>query len=518
MSSASARAGLVIFVLAACLRLLNLPFTAIAPADELYHWKRIEFSAQHFPQVLERDPDRGITGAFCPWPPLYDLSAGLIARVFGMRVVPFIPPFAGALAAALATIWIFRRYGALAAWSAGIALASSPFIVTQSWVFSIDHHFLEWPLVLWIAIQVERRRLGGRYAAVSAAERAGEDAGGPAGETTALLVALFVQTALIIACGLAFIFGKRRDSISFIAAAIVIAIYRLTRTTGYPNSAWFLGWPHVILLVAAGVALAVRPRALGLAIGIAIAAFAPVMQGLHFFGGDRWLQSIVEFQPMWKSPPASLISQIVGLGAGALLVWRRRTPLSWFAIAFLILTIINRRFWSISIPLLAIAGAIAAASIAQKHLRIAAVAAIALIPALQLAAWMRYPQRPVERYQQAWIDAAKCLRTLPPGRVLAPWAMGHSFDVIGKHPVIVDGFGTMPDEALFWRASAAMQSKTPEELARNCDAIHVRYVAWYQLAPHPGFANSHGLFREIYRSDPSFNLASVVILERAAAP
>jgi asparagine N-glycosylation enzyme membrane subunit Stt3 len=499
MSSASARAGLVIFFLSACLRLLNLPFTAIAPADELYHWKRIEFSAQHFPQVLERDPDRGVDGAFCPWPPLYDLSAGLIARIFGMRVVPFIPPLAGALAAALATMWIFRRSGALAAWSAGIALASSPFIVTQSWVGSIDHHFLEWPLVLLIIVTMDSR--------------------GRLSSTSAMCAALFVQTALIIACGLAFIFAKRKDA--FFVAAIVVAIYRATRTPGYPNSAWFLGWPHVILLVAAGVALAVRPRALGLAIGIAIAVplcGTPVMQGLHFFGGDRWLQSIVEFQPMWKSPPASLISQIVGLGAGALLVWRKRTPLSWFAIAFLILTIINRRFWSISIPLLAIAGAIAAASIAQKHLRIAAVAAIALIPALQLAAWMRYPQPPVARYQQAWIDAANFLRSQPQGRVLAPWAMGHSFDVIGKHPVIVDGFGTMPDEALFWRASAAMQSKTPEELARNCDAMHVRYVAWYQLAPHPGFANPRELFREIYRSDPSFNLASVVILERAGAP
>ena len=501
MSIGDLRTGIAIFSLAVALRLLNLPFAAIAPADELYHWKRIGFSAQHFPQVLERDPDRGVEGAFCPWPPLYDLSAGLIAKMFGMRAVPLIPPVAGALAAALAAMWVRRRFGALAGWTAGVALASSPFIVTQSWVFAIDHHFLEWPLVIALvaALSATRYQRSAFFA---------------------ICAALFVQSALIIACGLMFLVfffrDQRNASISFFSAAAVVAIYRLTRAPGYPNSAWFLGWPHVILLIAAGVALALRPRMLGLACGIAIGAFAPVTQGLHFFGGDRWLRTIVEFQPMWKSDSAGLLSMAVGLGAGTILIWKRRSPLALFAAVFLILTIVNRRFWSISIALLAIEGAIAAASIARQKLRWIAIGAVALIPPIQLAAWMRAPQRPIERYQQAWIDAADFLRSRPPGRVLAPWAMGHTFDVIGKHPVIVDGFGTMPDEALFWRASDALQATTENQLARECDAMHVRYVAWYQLAPHPAF-ESRDDFREIYRSDPSFRLASVVILERATA-
>src|SRR5579859_5616990 len=175
------------FVLALALRLLNLPLAfdhgvpQITPADEMYHWKRMAYSAEHFPQVLERDPDRGVDGAFCPWPPAYDLIGGGIARLFGIKAVVWIPPVAGAIAVALATLWIARRFGLLAAVTAAIALAASPFIVTQSWIGAIDHHYLEWPLVFGIMVAMDSR--------------------GRLSSTMAMLAALFVQTALIIACG-----------------------------------------------------------------------------------------------------------------------------------------------------------------------------------------------------------------------------------------------------------------------------------------------------------------------------
>src|SRR4051812_2027959 len=68
-------------------RLLNAPYVfdhgkpRISPVDELYHWKRIAYSAAHFPRVLELDRDRGIGGEFCPWPPLYDVVSGGVARL-----------------------------------------------------------------------------------------------------------------------------------------------------------------------------------------------------------------------------------------------------------------------------------------------------------------------------------------------------------------------------------------------------------------------------------------------------
>ncbi len=542
MARGSRRVGSVAFLLALALRLLNVRFAAIAPEDELYHWKRMEFSARHFPQVLERDPDRGVSGAFCPWPPLYDLTAGGIARLFGMKSVMFIPPVFGAIAVGLAAMWVTANFGLLSGSAAAVALAASPFIVTQSWVGEIDHHYLEWPLVFGIMIARQWRRAA-----------------------LAMVAAIFVQSALIIACGLSLLLfwlnGERKASAAFFASAAVVALYRLTRAPDYPNTAWFLGWPHVALLVAAGVALLIRPRFLGLACGGLIALAAPLAQGLSFFGGDRWLSTVDEFQPMWRSTPDDLISQVVGLSAGAILAWvggllcvdrlqpvRRPTEVGphtearqsifLFAIVFLILTITSRRFWSISIPLLAIAGAIAAAWFANRRVRVMAAAAVALIPAIQLGMWMRYPNHPIKRDQVAWIEAAEFLRPLPPGRVLTQWAMGHTFDVTGKHAVIVDGFGSMPDPVVFERATAALVAGNERTMAHFCDELHVRYVAfsdpefglehaqkilalpdlnmqstWYWRAYHGNVSTPR--FRLIYRSDPGFMRAAIVIWEYA---
>src|SRR5437764_4408215 len=98
------------FAVALACRLLNAPYAfdggkpRIAPFDELYHAKRMAYSAAHFPHVLERDPDRGVDGLWCPWPPLYDLTAGGAARLFGatslgdvIRVVVWFPPLLFAL-------------------------------------------------------------------------------------------------------------------------------------------------------------------------------------------------------------------------------------------------------------------------------------------------------------------------------------------------------------------------------------------------------------------------------------
>src|SRR5438876_10259739 len=80
------------FVVALACRLLNAPYAfeggtpRIAPVDELYHWKRMAYSAAHFSRVLEFDRDRGVSGAFCPWPPLYDVAAGGMARLLGAGI------------------------------------------------------------------------------------------------------------------------------------------------------------------------------------------------------------------------------------------------------------------------------------------------------------------------------------------------------------------------------------------------------------------------------------------------
>jgi asparagine N-glycosylation enzyme membrane subunit Stt3 len=490
------------FVIALTLRLANAPLVfadgvpRIAPIDELYHWKRITWSATHFPQVLELDPDRGERGAFCPWPPLYDLAAAAAARLLGaqtpldvlLRII-WIPPLIGAACAGLAAAWIARHFGALAAISAGLALAASPFIVTQSSIGSIDHHFLEWPLTFAIlgsicAILRGRAALGSLLLAM------------------AMIAAMFVQTALLIASALAFVVlfaltDGASAAIAFSATAMAIALYRLTRLDGYPDNAWFLGWTHAALFAGASVACAYlyfrRDRIFALLCGMAVVLAVPtapgaILDGAHFLRGEQWLQTIVEFQPMWKGSAGDTVSQLAGLSAGAILVWilaaqagRRRDAvrgtIALFAIIYLLLTISSRRFWSDGIPLLALAGAVSVASMVNRRRAVLAAAAVALIPTVQLALWMRHPDPPIKPQQAPWIRTASFLQRQPrPGRVLAPWSLGHVIDVVGERAVIVDNFGTMPDPIAFGRADDAFLVRDETALARYCQESGVRYI------------------------------------------
>ena len=518
--------ALLAFTIALALRLLNAPFIfesgkpRIAPVDELYHWKRITFSAMHFPHALELDRDRGIGGAFCPWPPLYDVAAGGTARLLGAtdadsvlaRIVWF-PPLLFALFVGLAVFVLARAAGEAAAIVCGVALAASPFLVTTSWIGSIDHHFLE--PVLTFAI------LGATCNAMRFRDRR-EQIGAGILLGLAIIAAMFVQTALLVAVALAFaILFLWSDGVAAIfgfgMAALAVALYRLTREPGFPDSQWFLGWTHAALFAGAAVACGVRnvgrnlqsdesrqfenqmqsdwrvrPTLFALLAGAVVFLVTPsalpsLLTGAHFFGGDRWLRTIQEFQPLWRARGDDLLSDVAGLSGGAILVWlllaralrtrdHARLAVALFAIAYFGLTITSRRFWIVAIPLLALAGAVYVPLIARKRLAILAALMIALPPPLQLAGWLMTPMTPVPPNQQQWLRAAAFLNPLPPGRVLAPWSLGHAIDVEGGHPIVIDNFGTMPDAATFERAEEAFLARNEVTLARYCDANHIRYL------------------------------------------
>jgi hypothetical protein len=114
---------------------------------------------------------------------------------------------------------------------------------------------------------------------------------------------------------------------------------------------------------------------------------------------------------------------------------------------------------------------------------------IALPPPLQLAGWLMTPQT-IPPNQQQWIRATSFISTLPPGRILGPWSMGHAIDVEGLHAVIVDNFGTMPDAATFDRAQTALLTDEPT-LARYCDEANVRYLILDQ--PRFGIASANAI-------------------------
>src|SRR3954453_17782609 len=511
--------ALAFFVIALACRFLNAPYAfeggkpRIAPVDELYHWKRMAYSAAHFPRVLELDDDRGVSGAFCPWPPLYEALGGGAARLLGARsstdvldAIIWFPPILFALFTGIAVFVLARRSGMLVATITGIALATSPFLVTTSWIGSIDHHYLE--PVFTFAI------LGATIAAIRAITRREKIMAGIL-LGIAITAAMFVQTALLIAAALAFaVLFFATDGFAatcgFTIAAIAVAIYRLTRAPGFPDNQWFLGWTHATLFAAAAIACAIvavrsRWRVMALLIGGLIPLAIPTVRmslltGSHFLGGDRWLHTIQEFQPLWRARGDDLLSDVVGLSGGAIVVWflairairsrdTVRLTIAIFAIVYLALTITSRRFWIGAIPLLALAGATYVPLIARKRLAILAVMLVAIPPPLQLAGWLMTPQS-IPPNQRQWIRAASFISTLPPGRVLGPWSMGHAIDVEGQHPVIPDNIGTMPDAATFERAQQALLADEPT-LAHYCDAANVRYLILDQ--PRFGIASANAI-------------------------
>jgi hypothetical protein len=495
------------FALALALRLLNARAALVdgvprlSPLDELYHAKRIVACAADFPQLPERDADRGTNGAWCPWPPLYDLTLGGMAWATGARGflevlarVVWLPPFGFALFVAVVTMLLARRRGALAGALAGGALATSPFLVDFASIGSIDHHWVEPALAFAIA-----------YGTV-ADDRGWSRRVPPAVILgVAMIAAMFVQTALLIACALAFVvtllLDPRRGAIAFTLLASAVALYAATRPAGYPAGAWFLGWPHAGIFAGAALALALRvrraPAWLALAAGSALIAATPaaaeaVAGGSHFLGGDPWLRTISEFLPVLTEPLPDLLSDIALLSGGLLLVWplawrawrtrdRAQGAVAFFAIIYLLLDLSSRRFRPLSISFLALAGALYAAELyaRRRMLGIAAILLVALPPPIQLALWLRQPDTPVKESQVPWLRAAAFLQTQSPGgRVLAPWSMGHTLDVIGQRPVIVDNFGSMPGRVGFERAHDALLAKDEAALARYCDANAVRWIVF----------------------------------------
>lgn len=510
-----------VFVLAFAIR-VSRP-ALIAPYDDAYHWKRIAYAADarnpvaHGMTALDFDRDRGTAGAFCPWPPLYDLAMGGIARFAGMEAVLWVPPLLFSLFAALLVFCCGEAGGIVA----GVTVALAPYLIGISGVTAIDHHWAEPLLVVAIVAAVV---MDGPLAIALAA---------------AMIAALFVQTALIVACGIAMlaIVLFRRDrvasgAIAFTIAAAVVALYRLTRSPAYPSNPWFLGWTHVALLGAAAVACAVATRwsrPIALASGVAvIAPFAgSLLSGARFFAGDPWLQSILEFQPMFREP-ARIGTDLANIGGGlfalllVLILQSRRgqraadgisiaTPngnppiaaatlvVALFAGIYFLLAVSSRRFLVPAIVLFALSGAIAASS--KKRWVAAFAIAATLLPPLSYDAWaLVHPER---KNLDPVITMAAEVVTLPRGRVLAPWHAGHAIDVLGGHAVVIDNFGSMPDAALFAAANRALLETDAARLIAWCRAHDVLYLALADPALHiPAAAVCSDFDRRLYAGTP----------------
>ncbi|HKF44299.1 MAG TPA: hypothetical protein VKG01_14445 [Thermoanaerobaculia bacterium] len=522
----TAASVLLVFMAALALRLSSLTGAfrdgqpQLVPLDDLYHAKRILYSAAHFPRVLDFDAERGLQGSFCPWPPLYDLASAGLARLLGarstlevLRLAAWFPPVFTSLFAAFAAAVLARRAGIAAGLAGGLMLALSPPLGGVSRIGTIDHHFLEPALVLGV---------------VAATASAVREPRGPSSDLwrgvllgAAIAVALFVQTALIVAAGLAlaavFPAGRRREAfescaLGFALAAATVLAYRMGRPEGYPDSSWYLGMSHVASLLAAAVACAAAARtgvadargwsratrtvgALALG-GLAAAAipgvFTAFSEGLGFFGADPWLSQIQEFRPLFRRSLAESASDLLGLGGGAILLvpfavgaWRRssavRQVLAVFAIGFLGAAIGTARFTVPATGILAVCSAIVISDATRRERVGTAVAAAALAVLPGAAGCLRgLPEfrKVVPPAARPMISAAEFLRSRRQdrGRVLGPWWAGNAFDVLGSRPTVVDNFGAAAGRNLFDEAIVLPLSPREETVARYCREHGVRFL------------------------------------------
>ena len=516
----------------------------ISPLDDIYHAKRIVYSAENPLRVLGFDPNRGVGGAFCPWPPLYDVTAGAAARLLGGVTAPgvvtrasWFPVVFSSLVAALVAAFLSRRMGWATGLLAGIAVAISTDFIDRSRLGSIDHHFLEFPLVLGI---VAAAALAHRSTDARGALRNGTILG------IALTAALLVQTALLLAGSLVLVtvlprnrrerFARLSTAIGFLLAAAFVFLYRLVQPPGYPDDQWYLGIPHAAALAAAAaVCLAqaglldrgVRPASAALvsiAFGLLVIASvrsAPesLLSGSRFFGGDPWFKGIAEFQPLFFGYGALWWADIALLGGGFFLTAAMATTRRWwqgprallltFALGYSLAAISSSRFLAVAAPLCAVTGAIAVYDLRRTRGAVAGGLAAVLLLAPSLAMTTGRVIRPAPRVTPnmvPYLRTAEFLRgpAAAPGRVLGPWSWGHLFNVVGGRGVLVDNFGTMGGQTHFENASAATLATRERALADYCVDRGVRYVVLQDPLPYFGnHAEWSGLPRSAFEKPAS---------------
>ena len=534
-----------VFALSFVVRTSNLPVAFVngipqfSPFDDIYHAKRIAYSAANPFRVLSFDPNRGTSGGFCPWPPLYDMTAGLAARALGggsavaaLARAAWFPPLVASLVAALVAFGLTRRFGLFVGFLGGTGVALSVYYVDKSRLGSIDHHFLEFPLVLGILLGVvgiaraRDARSALRYGGVLC---------------VAISLALFVQPALVFTAGIAFVtilFLVRDERMPLLAAgagfglsAALVFAYRLVQPYGYPDSEWYLGAPHAALLLGAAAACVAdagllsrgvsRPGALlaAAALGALVVAAVPsaiqsLLGGSHFFGGNPWLRSISEFQPLFFHETSNWLFDLANLGAGALLVlpmlldrkwwtgWRRTVLL--FTVAYLALAVSSMRFLAVAAPLVAVAGALFYADLRNAGRRRLALAAavVLLAPGLALsAARVARPAPAITPESLPMVQAAQTIAkaTAWPGAVLPPWSWGHLFNVVAGRRVLVDNFGSWSAPTEFENSIGITLLTRENVVADYCSRYGVRFLILDD--PLPYFAarvNMSGFPRSAY--------------------
>jgi asparagine N-glycosylation enzyme membrane subunit Stt3 len=519
--------------------------------DSLYHLRRsLDVAAGRGLPTFDPEINWPYGGPV-PWAPGFDLLGGAVARLAGGAdsrsgaiAVAIVPVVLGVVAVGLAMAVAARASPAAsrrpAAITAGLLAALGPQAIFCSRFGLTDHHVLEAALVaslaLWTQLGLDGRPRGVRF------ELAGAliGAGGVLCFTGAPIYVALAAVPLAIAALLAPApaAGRRLapGAAGLLAggALAALASIPLVASQGRAVSFAFPSYlqPALVALAGAGVALAglaaragaVPRRALALAgllaAAIGAAALVPglltqVRDGVHgwLLAKDPWLATVEEFQPVW-SPVAGVrrVHTLWGLAGftlpalapvAAWATWRegraRAAALLFQALAMAGLAVLQLRFGRPATPVLAAAGGVALAALAARF-PVRRSLALALAPALALtvlladrATWRATAAAPLDK-GDATVAAALDLRARAPDEsspgVLAPWDMGHEMNVLGRRPVVANGFGSYLDAAGYEEVRRAYTLPEGELVAwmerRRVGFVVAGLTTFYGRVPGPG--------------------------------
>lgn len=491
--------------------------------DSLRHLMRMEQAARDGLRVPAFDPwVNWPHGAFEPWAPGFDLVGALLMWPFADATTARLAASTLPVLLALATLVLVVKAGArlslspLASWGAALVVAFAPQLVASSYLGRTDHHVWERCSLValgWWALTPSLER-GWRFEFLGGAlvffALWGFD-GAPL--YVALVTACLALTVLLEPSPRLVGSGAAALALGGVAAALAYAPVMVQ------HGAWFtfkrpsLLQPALVALAAVGVVLAVLatrgrghrwlklPALLAGLIGLALLVpplREQVLAGLEEWLArkDPWLASVAEFQPMLGPPDGvSRLRHSFGLWAWTLPVllplglralWRtsRAAGLAWGVLTAgtFALTLLQMRFGRVAIPFVVVTCVAALVELSQRW---RSPRAAWLAPALCVVAVAVDPKTydaltPTEQGgQKPIVELSQALRSLAPEHgglgVLANWEDGHFIEALGRHPVLVNGFGSYASpegyevSRTFWQGT----EETMEALFRD------RQLGWW---------------------------------------
>lgn len=514
--------------------------------DSLRHLFRMQQALHDGLRVPSFDPwVNWPHGAFEPWAPGFDVVGAVLLGLFGGNSLAacLLPVLLGVTAVALTAKAAQRlEVAPLAAWGAALVVAFAPQLVVSSMFGRTDHHVWETctllALAIWVVSPVKAglrfELAGGGLVFLS---MWGFD-GAPiyvAMITSALALGVLREPSprLLGSGALALALGGLASAAAY---APVMLQHHQTWTFKRPS----LLQPALVEVAALGLVLLVLvcaragggmrrrvPALLGVGAALMVvvalvpALRAQVLAGLAEWLGksDPWLAAVAEFEPMLGAPFGfDRLRQSFGVWAWVtpvlfpvslfLLAARRGTRgLQWALLAFATagLCLLQMRFGRVAIPFVVLTCVVGLEELnrAWPSSRAALLAPWLCAAAVVLdTRALGYLLVKTPEGQKPIVELSLALRQLEPRHaglgVLANWEDGHFIEVLGRHPVLVNGFGSYASPEGF-ELSRHAWTGTPESL----DALfRERQLGWWidgaqnflgrQVGDRPFFAQREG--------------------------